>query len=103
MTQTMNVTDVRQQFSKLLNQVYRGESHVVVEKSGIPVAGIISARDMELFKELEAQREADFQALYRIGEAFKGQAVEELEQEVAKAVQTARQERRKESGTARQV
>jgi prevent-host-death family protein len=45
MTKTIKASVARQQFSQLLNDVFRKESRVVVEKSGIPVAAIISASD----------------------------------------------------------
>ena len=35
-TETMRISDVRGQLNKLVNRVYRKETRVVVEKSGIP-------------------------------------------------------------------
>jgi prevent-host-death family protein len=71
MTKTMKASVARQQFSKLLNEVFRGESRVIVEKSGIPVAAVISARDFELLARLEAERNEDFAILDEMREAFK--------------------------------
>ena len=45
MTKTIKASVARQQFSQLLNDVFRGKIRVVVEKSGIPVAAIISANE----------------------------------------------------------
>jgi prevent-host-death family protein len=56
MTKTIKASEARQQFSKVLNEVFRGESRVVVEKSGIPVAAIISASDFKRLARLEAER-----------------------------------------------
>lgn len=92
--QTVKVTDARQQFSELVNQVFRNRSRVMIEKSGIPVAALISAQDMERFGQLEAQREQRFRALAETGEAFKDVPVEELEREVAKAIAQVRAENR---------
>jgi prevent-host-death family protein len=96
MTKTMKASEARQQFSQLLNEVFRREARVLVEKSGIPVAAIISASDLELLKQMESPRAERFKALDETREAFKDVPDEELEQEVAKAVAAARQKRREE-------
>ena len=97
MTQTMKASEARQQFSQLLNQVFRRETRVIVEKSGIPVAAIISAQDLERFSRSEAEREQQFKILDEIGEAFKDVPDEELEREVARAVAEARAKLREEA------
>lgn len=97
MTQTMKASEARQQFSQLLNQVFRGETRVVVEKSGIPVAAIISAQDLEQLARFEAQREKDFAVIDEIRAAFKDVPDEELEREVARAVADARARLREEA------
>ena len=51
MTQVMKASEVRQQWSQLLNKVFRNQTRVLVEKSGIPVAAVISIDDLEKFKE----------------------------------------------------
>src|SRR5487761_1442713 len=86
MTKTMKLTDTRQHFSEVLNEVFRGQSRVLVEKSGIPVAGIVSAHDLVRLQALEAKREEAFKALDRFGEVFKDESPEDIEREVAKAV-----------------
>lgn len=94
MTQVMKASDVRQQWSQLLNKVFRGQTRVVVEKSGIPVAAVISAEDLERFTQLEEQRNERFKALDRMREVFKNVPPEELEKEVGKALAEVRVERR---------
>ena len=37
-TETMKISEVKQQLNSLVNRVYRHETRVMVEKSGIPVA-----------------------------------------------------------------
>ncbi|MBI2954291.1 MAG: type II toxin-antitoxin system Phd/YefM family antitoxin [Chloroflexi bacterium] len=96
MTQTIKASEVRQQFSQLLNQVFRRETRVIVEKSGIPVAAIISADDLERLNQLEQQRTERFKALDESWKAFEGIPTEEIEREVAKAVAAARKKRRAE-------
>ena len=52
----IGVTEVRKNLGKLLNQVHRGEEHVVVEKLGTPIAAIISITDYEQYRQLLAQK-----------------------------------------------
>jgi prevent-host-death family protein len=96
LTQTMNATDVRRNWSRILNRVFRREARVIIEKRGIPVAALISARDLERLQELEAQRARRFAALDEVGAAFKDVPADELEREVANAISEVRAERRAE-------
>ncbi len=90
MTQVMKASDVRQQWSQLLNKVFRDQTRVVVEKSGIPVAAVISAEDLKRFNKLEEQRVQRFKVLDRIGEAFKDIPADEIEREVQRAINEVR-------------
>jgi prevent-host-death family protein len=103
MTQTIKASDARQQWSELLNKVFRKETRVVVEKSGIPVAAIISAEDLERLNRYEQERAERFKILDEIGEAFKDVPPEELEREVAKTLDAVRQENRKKAQQAAQT
>lgn len=94
LTQTMKASEARQQFSQLLNKVFRRETRILVQKSGIPVAAIVSAQDLEQLQRLEAERERDFAILDEIGEAFKNVPPDELEREVARALTQARRKAR---------
>ncbi len=94
MTQIMKASDVRQQWSQLLNNVFRNQTRVVVEKSGIPVAAVISAEDLKRFTQLEEQRAERFKALDKIREAFKDVSPSEIEEEVGKATAQVRAEKR---------
>lgn len=100
MTQTMKASEARQQFSQLLNKVFRQETRVIVEKSGIPVAGIISARDLERLAQFELEREKDFAVIDEIRAAFTDVPEEEIEREVSKAVAAARRKLRAERARA---
>jgi prevent-host-death family protein len=85
----MNVTDTKQQFSKVINQVARGEARVVVEKSGAPVAAIISQqelRDYERLREQEARRRDELHSsLTEFSRQFDDVTDEELERVLAEA------------------
>lgn len=101
MTQTINASKARQQWSQLLNKVFRKEARVIVEKSGIPIAAIISAEDLERLNRLDAERRRDFAVLDELRQAFKDVPPEDVEREVAKALKEVRRERRqKEEPTA---
>jgi prevent-host-death family protein len=95
-TQTMSASETRQHFSEVVNRVYRGEERVVIERSGIPVAAVISARDLERFQEYERKREADFAVLDEFAAAFADIPPEEIERETAKALAEVRAEMRAE-------
>lgn len=94
MTQTIAASEARQQFSQLLNSVFRREKRVVIEKSGIPVAALVSAADLQLLCRLEQREQADFAVLDRMREAFADVAPADLEREVTRALAQARSERR---------
>jgi prevent-host-death family protein len=94
MTETMKISDVKQQFNRLVNRVYRHETRVMVEKSGIPVAGIVSADDLRRLDRLDRERAERFKILEEFGEAFKDVPADELEQEVAQALAAVRAARR---------
>src|SRR5215212_1050909 len=96
MTQTMNVTQVRENWSKTLTAVFKRQTRVVLEKAGIPVAALVSPEDLERLRRYDAERAADFAVLDRIGAAFADVPDEELEQEGTKAVAHARAELRAE-------
>jgi len=84
--ETVKVTDARQQLSELLNRVFKERTRVVIEKSGIPVAALISTQDLERFDQLEAQRAERFRALEDTGEAFLDVPAAEIDRQARKAI-----------------
>ena len=90
MTETMKISEVKQQFNRLVNRVYRHETRVMVEKSGIPVAGIVSAEDLRRLDRLDHERADRFKILEEFGEAFEDVPADELEREVARALAAVR-------------
>ena len=93
MTQVMKASDVRQKWSQLLNKVFRDQTRVVVEKSGIPVAAVISAEELKRFIKLEEQRNERFKAVDKIRDAFKDVPAQVIEQEINKALAQVRAEK----------
>jgi prevent-host-death family protein len=84
--QTQTISDVKNRLSSLVNEVYQHETRVLVEKSGIPVAAIVSAEDLMRLSQLEQDREALFAVIDRVREAFKDVPPEEIEREADRAV-----------------
>lgn len=96
MNQTMKISDVRGQFNTLVNQVYRREARVVVEKSGIPVAALVSTEDLKRLNQLDRERAERFSILDEMRAAFKDVSPEELEREAERALTEVRAEMRAE-------
>src|SRR5919199_1019612 len=94
-TQTINASQARQQWSELLDKVFRRETRVIVEKSGIPVAAVISAEDLDRLTKLEDARRERFKALEETWAAFKDVPPEEIEREVARALDQVRAQNRR--------
>lgn len=90
--QTMNATDARQQFASVINRVARRDARVMVEKSGIPVAGIVSADDLRRLDRLDREREERFSVIDEMRAAFKGVPLEEIEREAERSIAEARTE-----------
>ena len=82
----INASEARQQWSDLLNKVFRKEARVVVEKSGIPVAAVVSTEDLERLHQFDRQREEDLQVVRKIRAAFESTSPEEIEREAERAI-----------------
>jgi len=86
--ETMKLSDTKQQFSRVINRVARGEANIIVEKSGLPVAALVS---MDEYRTIQAAaRHARFDRVAQISKAFADVPTSELEEEIAKAVREAR-------------
>jgi prevent-host-death family protein len=94
MTQAMKISKARDQFNHLVNQVYRKKARVIVEKSGIPVAAVVSIDDLRELQRLEAQREERFKVIDRMREAFKDVPEDEIDRQIDAAQAEVRAENR---------
>lgn len=103
MTQVMKASQARQQWSQLLNKVYKSQDRIVIEKSGIPIAAVISASDLERITTLEDQWDEDFAILDKIARKFQDIPTKEIEREVNKALSEVRAENRKSSNNPKTV
>jgi prevent-host-death family protein len=99
-TETMKISDVKQQLNSLVNRVYRREVRILVEKAGIPVAGIVSVQDLQRLERLDRERVERFKALYEFAAGFADQTPEEIERETERAVAEVRAERRAKASAA---
>jgi prevent-host-death family protein len=93
LTQIINVSEVRKRWSEVLNTVFRGRRRVILEKSGIPVAAIISPEDFETYQRLLAEREARFAVVDRIRERNADKDPAQVYRDVTEAVEAVRHER----------
>jgi prevent-host-death family protein len=86
MTQTMKISEVKNQLSSVVNRVYRKETRVLVEKAGIPVAALVSADDLTRLQQLDQDWEAGTRAIERFSQAFADVPVPELEATIAEII-----------------
>lgn len=47
----LTASDVRQRWSEVVNDVARNHARVIVEKSGVPVVGVVSSQDVAWLQE----------------------------------------------------
>lgn len=99
-SQTMKISEVRGQFNDLVNRVYRKETRIVVEKSGIPVAGIVSADDLRRLDRLDRERADRFGVIDEMRAAFRGVPADEIEREASRTLTEVRAEQRVEQDEA---
>jgi prevent-host-death family protein len=93
MTQTMKISEVKNRLSSLVNEVYRKETRVLVEKAGIPVAALVSADDLRRLTQLDRAWNERTKAIERFSQAFADVSTAEAEAEVARIIAERRQRR----------
>ena len=91
-TETLKISQVKQGLNALVNRVYRRETRILIEKSGIPVAAIVSAQDLQRLERLDNERAEHIKALYEFAAGFADQTPEDIERETAKAIAEVRAE-----------
>jgi len=93
-TDTVKFTEVRQNLSSVVNEAHSGKRRVLIEKSGIPVAAIVSISDLRQLEGIEAQRDRAVQMLAELREATRNRFEEVPEDEmVREGIRTAREAR----------
>jgi len=90
-TKRIPALQARTRFGEVLKSVQSGQARYVVEKGGIPVAGIISAEE---FQRVIEEREARFRILDQIRSGLPEVPEEEVLRDVAAAAAEVRTRRR---------
>lgn len=88
MIQTMNISKIRGRFNEVVNQVYRRDTRVVIEKSGIPVAAIVSTEDLARLDRFDKERAERFAVIDAARVAFQDVPDEEIERETDRVLAT---------------
>lgn len=69
-TESLKFTEARPILSELLNRVFRREARIRLSKGSVPVAAIVSIRDLERLEAYDRERAERFRSLHEIGERF---------------------------------
>jgi len=96
MTRTMKISEVRSQFNTIVNQTFHEGTRVMVEKSGISVAGLVSAGDLRRLDRLDRERAERFSVINEMRAAFKDVGAEEIDREAKRTIAEVRAEMRNE-------
>ena len=88
---TVPALEARTQFGQILKEVQGGQVRVLVEKSGVPMVGIISAQE---FQRVIAEREARFEVVDRIRRRLPSVPDREVQRDVREALKQVRRRRR---------
>lgn len=89
---TVKASEARQRLSGLLNEVFDQKTRVVIQRSGIPVAAVVSPADLANLEKMESEKEDRLAVLAQMREPFKGVPSEEIEREVERAIAEVRRE-----------
>ena len=90
-TKTIPALEVRTQLGRIMKDVRGGRVRVLVEKSGVPMVGIISAEE---FQRVVTEREARFAVVDRIRRRVPSVPDAEIRQDVRAVLKTKQSRRR---------
>lgn len=88
---TIPALEARTQFGQIMKEVQGGQVRVLVEKSGVPMVGIISAQD---FQWVIAERDTRFEVVDRIRRRLPSVPDREVQRDVRQALKLTRRRRR---------
>ena len=88
---TVPALEARTHLGEIMKEVQGGRVRVLVEKSGIPMVGIISAEE---FQRVIAEREARFEVVDRIRSRMPPVPDAEVERDIREALKHVRRRRR---------
>ena len=90
-TKTIPALAARTQLGQIMKDVQGGRVRVLVEKSGVPMVGIISAEE---FRRVIAERETRFEVVDRIRRRAPSLSDTEVQRDVREALKQVRRRRR---------
>ena len=90
-TKTIPALEARTQFGQIMKDVHSGSVRVLVEKSGVPMVGIISADE---FERLIAEREARFAVIDQVRRRLPNVSDTGIRRDVREALKQVRRRRR---------
>ncbi len=93
-TRTTSITDIPDEFPRLIDGVARHETHIVVEQDGQPVAAIIAFDEFRRIEQGTGDSDDPFAIIDRMRAAFADVPTETLEQEADRAIAAVRRRRR---------
>lgn len=88
---TVPALEARTHLGEIMKEVQGGRVRVLVEKSGVPMIGIISAEE---FQRVIAERDARFEVVDRIRQRLPVVPDADVQRDVAQAVKQVRRRRR---------
>ena len=92
MTKRVGTVEARRSFSRLVGEAGFGGEHIIIERSGKPMAVLIGIDEYERLIAAQArEREARFKRLLSIAERNQDVSPEQVESDVAKAVAAVRE------------
>jgi len=89
-TKTIPALKARTHLGEIMKEVQGGRTRVLVEKSGVPMVGIISAEE---FRRMIAEREARFDVVDRIRSRMPAVPDAEIERDIRTALKDVRRRR----------
>ena len=92
--ETIDIAEVGECLKKPLKQVVRNKARVVVEQNGEVVAAVISALDYERLQMLDRRAAAGWRAIEELRALNADKDPDEVERDVAEAIEEMRAERR---------
>ena len=98
--QTIQLSDVKDPLLRLVREVFRKETRVIVENAGEPVAALISAEDLRRLNDLDRAWDERTKAIERFSKAFADIPADDAEADVARIIEEGR--KRRAGGTVRQ-
>ena len=82
--------NIQRRWSEVVNEVSRDKTRIIVEKSGVPVAGVVSPQDMEWLQERDRRLAELRDVMDDIRNAFRDVPPQEFNREVERAVRDSR-------------